>query len=72
MMEKTFQEIKKVHIKLYDLFYRHQEALIEKDLTQALKLLENFKQLIKKHSQDEEEILIPVWFGISVATLLVY
>lgn len=60
-MTSNFSELRKIHSRLYDIFFEHQEALLEKDLSKAKDKLNQFIDLLLLHQKDEEELLMPIF-----------
>jgi hemerythrin-like domain-containing protein len=50
-----------VHDRLEDLFFRHQCALLDRDLPAARTLLSKFTALLLTHAEDEESWILPAY-----------
>ena len=50
-----------VHRVLDELFFSHQEALLNRDLPAAAARLKSFERLLADHVWDEEDVLLPVY-----------
>jgi hemerythrin-like domain-containing protein len=50
-----------VHRVLDELFFSHQEALLNRDLPAAAARLKSFEHLLADHVWDEEDVLLPVY-----------
>ncbi|MGE0142993.1 MAG: hemerythrin domain-containing protein [Planctomycetota bacterium] len=53
-----------VHDRLEGLFFRHQSALLDRDLTLARALLTEFTALILTHADDEERWILPAYVEV--------
>lgn len=59
--QTSFSELLDTHRHLEGLFYNHQEALFDLDISRALQVLLQFQTELKKHIELEEEHLMPVY-----------
>jgi hemerythrin-like domain-containing protein len=59
MSERRFIELVRAHRAIDELFLRHQEALVERDLREADRLLFLLGDSLRRHLQDEEHHLVP-------------
>lgn len=57
----SFLSLLDLHEDLREGFLRHQEALLEGDISQARALLASFDRAIRDHIRHEEEVLLPVY-----------
>lgn len=60
-MVESFNELMSYHEGLFDLFERHQEALLLFDLPLAIRLLEEFQRDMARHIAAEEAVILPVY-----------
>jgi cyclohexa-1,5-dienecarbonyl-CoA hydratase len=58
---QAFSSLLDVHERLDNLFASHQEALVGGELGAAGRILREFRILLERHMNDEEEVLIPVY-----------
>ncbi len=56
-----FEDVLLVHEHLRDLFFQHQESLLQLDLRSALERLEVYRRELAAHMRVEEELLLPVY-----------
>lgn len=59
--QTSFSALLDTHRHLEELFYNHQEALLDLDVSRALQVLLQFETEMKKHIELEEEHLMPVY-----------
>ncbi|MCH7783627.1 hemerythrin domain-containing protein [candidate division KSB1 bacterium] len=59
--QSSFSELLDTHRHLEELFYNHQEALLDLDVSRALQVLLQFEVELKKHIELEEEHLMPIY-----------
>ena len=59
--QSSFSELLDTHRHLEELFYNHQEALLDLDVSRALQVLLQFEVELKKHIALEEEHLIHIY-----------
>jgi len=59
--QSSFLDLLEIHLKLNELFLLHQEALLALDAQLALARLTQFKRELRKHIEDEEALLLPVY-----------
>lgn len=57
----SFHDLETVHEQLDELFARHQDAVVERDLQRARMLLAAYRNGLEMHIADEEERLLPVY-----------
>ncbi len=58
---KSFNDVLEVHLRLGELFYEHQRALLDFDFRGALTRLEAYEAALLAHMRQEEELLIPLY-----------
>ena len=63
MSERRFVELARAHRAIDELFMRHQEALVERDLREADRLLFLLGDSLRRHLQDEEHHVVPMLEG---------
>lgn len=59
--ERSFRELGRVHEALHELFFRHQDGVVQGDLAAAREFLERFGRAIRAHIAAEEDVLIPLY-----------
>lgn len=57
----SFLRLLEVHEALDGLFAAHQEALLDRDLARAARLLREFTAAIREHIVLEEDVLLPIY-----------
>jgi len=57
----SFQDLDFVHEALLEEYHKHQDAVVERDLSLARAHLDQFVLALKAHIRAEEEILLPIY-----------
>ncbi len=60
-MSENFSGLSKIHEDLVFLFFEHQKALLDRDISGALFLLRRYENEVQHHTGLEEEWLIPIY-----------
>lgn len=60
----SFLDLLEVHRDLDELFLRHQEALLERDLPRAMGWLARHREAVVRHAHDEERELLPLYASV--------
>lgn len=65
----SFSALLDCHADLAELFARHQEALLDRDMDAALRQITCFQRALLRHIDDEENVLMPVYKARIHATM---
>lgn len=57
----SFLDLLNTHRDIFAVFLEHQEALLRRNFPLALRRLRSYERRIKRHIQEEEELLMPVY-----------
>ena len=57
----SFHDMEEVHRTLEEQFARHQDALVERDVERARRILVDYTEALHAHMRDEEDALMPVY-----------
>ncbi|HVZ79711.1 MAG TPA: hemerythrin domain-containing protein [bacterium] len=57
----TLLDLNQVHREFEALFFQHQSALLERNPQEAQRLILEYERVLLLHTQEEEEILLPVY-----------
>ena len=68
-LRHSFSSLLSEHLQLEELFNTHQRALLARDLDGALGAVNRFENVLRKHIDFEEEVLLPMYGAKRLQTL---
>src|SRR5579859_714086 len=59
--DRSFVQLNRIHRQLGDVFFQHQRALLENDLSKARALWKIYETALSAHLNEENKILFPLY-----------